>query len=95
MLVRVGDDDLIGIDHGEAAGLDVLLLGQCEQDVQELLIAVMVNKAVGDKGIGARYIQIPALGLAILKRNYFVIEERRIEQRTESRRRFNPTLQLA
>src|SRR5687768_18073173 len=37
-LIGVRDDALVGVDHREAAGLDVLLLREREQSVQELLV---------------------------------------------------------
>ena len=40
VLVRVRDDHLVGVDHREAAGLDVLLLRQRQQVVEELLVAL-------------------------------------------------------
>ena len=39
VLVRVRDDDLVGVDHREPAGLDILLLRKGQQVVEELLVA--------------------------------------------------------
>ncbi len=38
VLVGVGNDHLVGVDHREAAGLDVLLLGEGEEHVEEALV---------------------------------------------------------
>ncbi|GBD17394.1 hypothetical protein HRbin26_02314 [bacterium HR26] len=38
VLVGMADNHLVGVDHREAPGLDVLLLRQCEQDVEEALV---------------------------------------------------------
>src|SRR5260221_4833166 len=64
ILVGVADHDLIGIDHGEAARLDILLLREREQHIEELLVGLehldeFHHAAVGDvelaiESVGAR-----------------------------------------
>src|SRR2546425_12560478 len=40
MLIGMADNNLVGVDHAETPGFDVLFLAECEQHVQELLIGL-------------------------------------------------------
>ncbi len=65
-LVGVGDDELIGIDQREAAGLDVLLLGEREEDIEKALVGLehldeLNHAAVGDVELAVEAIR-PRVG---------------------------------
>ena len=65
VLIGVADDDLIGIDHAETPGFDVLFLTQCQQDVEELLIGFEHFHKFHDATIGDIQFAVEAIGTRI------------------------------
>ena len=62
MLIGMADHHLIGIDHTETPGLDVLLLAECEQHVEELLIGFEHFHEFHDAPVGDVQFAIEAIG---------------------------------
>ena len=61
VLVRVRDDDLVGVDHGEAPGLDGLLLREREQAVEELLVNLQHLDELHDAAVGDVQLAVEAV----------------------------------
>ena len=60
--VGVGDDQLIGGDEGETAGLEVALLGEGEQIPQKLLVALQHFLKLHDSPVGDVQFAVKAVG---------------------------------
>ena len=65
VLVRVRHDDLVGVDHREAARLDVLLLREREQGVEELLVNFEHLDELHDAAVGDVQFAVEAVGARV------------------------------
>src|SRR5581483_7848754 len=64
-LVRVRDDDLVGVDHREAARLDALFLRERQERVEELLVALQHLDELHQAAVGDVELAVEAVGARV------------------------------